>query len=157
MSLAPSCSATTNDGRPCRFAARKATGLCINHDPAYRHQQAVNSAKGVEASRRARRRVYGLAFHQLDLTDRAGAQAALDAVIRLELAGQIPNHRARNLIRALSIAAHNFDPPPTRDRYRGMHAEHDRDRYDWFRANLDRNLESLIREANAQDEARNPK
>jgi len=155
------CSATTLAGRPCGFSARHQTGLCVNHDPAYREQQARNRRDGVSSSTQARQQRAHLrkntALYNLDrwaLVDRPSIQAILDAVIRLELAGRLPNNRARNLIRAISIAVRNFDTPPHEAQH-GRTSRHDLARYNHTRRTLDRHLDTLLQEAEARDAARN--
>ena len=154
------CSASRADGQPCRFPARHGAGLCINHDPAYRSQQAENRKHGVRAateSRQRRARNHSTtALYALDewaLADRSSIQAILDAVIRLELAGRLPTARVRNLLRALSIAVRNFDTPPGAPLH-GRTARHDLTRYHHARHTLDQNLEALLTEAEARDAAR---
>jgi hypothetical protein len=100
------CSATRNDGEPCGFAARRQSGLCINHDPDYAKQQRANVLKGSSHSRQARQQAAMLS-PGIDLFSATGIQAALDLVVRLELAGAISSSRSRNLIRALSLASRN--------------------------------------------------
>ncbi len=102
------CSATTRAGNPCQFAARKATGLCINHDPAYAQQQRKNVENATRRSLQVRTAI-PIPLEQVDLSTRASIQAILDAVVRLELAGKLPPVRARNILRALSIATRNLD------------------------------------------------
>ena len=151
------CSATTHAGRPCRFAARHLTGLCVNHDPAFREQQARNHRTAATHSRqlRARERT-ATTIYTLDtwaLADRSSIQALLDAIIRLELAGRLPNARARNLLRALSIAVRNFDTPPL-DTTHGRTFRHNLNRYHQTRQTLDEHLEALCAEADSRDAAR---
>lgn len=99
------CSATTRRGSPCSFAARKATGLCVNHDPSYREQQAENSRRGMETSLRRRRdRPTFIPLETLDLSTRGGVQAAIEALLHLELSGRISPARSRNIARTLSLA-----------------------------------------------------
>ena len=143
------CSATTRAGTPCQFAARRASGLCINHDPAYKEQQRANSARGVAASLASRRaQHHQISLDEFRLTNRESIQATLDAVVRLELTGRIPVTRSRNLIRLLGIASRNFN----RDLYNrtSLDSQH----YDRARQRLDLRLESLCREADTRDEAR---
>lgn len=102
------CSATTRAGKPCRFAARKATGLCINHDPAYAEQQRKNVERATSRSLQARTAI-PIPLEHIDLSTRDSIQAILDAVVRLELVGRLPPVRARNILRALSIAMRNLD------------------------------------------------
>jgi len=154
------CAATRADGRPCRFPTRLNHTHCINHDPAYRDQQAANRRVGVRAATHTRQLRARLrrttALYELDewaLADRASIQAVLDAVIRLELAGRIPNHRSRNVIRALAIAVRNFDTPPT-DTTHARTYRHNLDRYRRARHVLDANLEALCNEADSRDQDR---
>lgn len=111
MRLPTPCTALKRDGSPCRFAARKATGLCINHDPSYREQQYENSRRGGRKTF-AGRHVIPIPLDQVDLTNRASVQAVLDAVVRMEILGVLPAARSRNLIRGLSIANRNLATGP---------------------------------------------
>ena len=156
------CTAITAAGRPCRFPPRTHSTLCINHDPAYRDQQTRNRQTGVQHAARSRHNRAAIrqttALYDLDewaLSDRASIQAVLDAVIRLELAGRIPNSRARNLIRAraLALAIRNFDTPPASDQL-GRVSRHNLSRYHQARRSLDNNLEALLAEAQHNDDAR---
>ena len=154
------CAATTTAGRPCRFPPRLNSTLCINHDPAYHDQQTRNRQTGVRHAARNRHNHATIrettALYELDawaLSDRASIQAVLDAVIRLELAGRIPNSRARNLIRALALAIRNFDTPPASDQL-GRVSRHNLSRYHHARRSLDNNLEALLTEAQRNDAAR---
>lgn len=102
----------------CHFPARRTRSWCINHDPTYAEQQRENSRRAARASVAARQPVDLEAF-ALNLSNRAGIQAAIDLVIRLELYGKISPARSRNILRALSVAVRNFDddrrPPATHD------------------------------------------
>jgi hypothetical protein len=130
------CTATTRSGDPCRFMARRATGLCINHDPEYQEQQHANVRRATEAAIAARK-LPPPVLEDLDLSTRAGVQAALEAVLRLEMQGKLPAHRVRNLIRGLAIAARNFDPPGRRP------VEHPFSRILRYRYSLDHQLTNL--------------
>lgn len=114
------CSATTRSGNPCRFVARRESGLCINHDPAYAARQRENTLTGARASLDKRHEIAAqraevehrlLAPDPISLDDRAGVQAVVEAVLRLEITGGLSTTRARNAIRLLSIAVRNFDRP----------------------------------------------
>jgi len=146
------CSATARSGEPCQFPARRGSSLCINHDPAYATRQRRNTLKGAAASV-ASRQSTPIRLDAVDLSTRAGVQAVLDAVIRLELLGRIPSGRARNLIRALSLATRNFDPPSLTQRQYGYPVNH-ASAYRDSRAAIDRRLEAACREAEARDTAR---
>ena len=151
----PTCTATLSAGYRCRFAARRETGLCINHDPAYRAQQIANRTKGLEraAEARERRSHSPISTLDTDLTDRTAVQALLDTVIRLELTGRIPLARSRNLLRALSIATRNFDPPV---RYRDgqQRSRHNPTDYALRQRAIQRQVETALAEADERDEAR---
>ncbi|MCZ2107988.1 MAG: hypothetical protein LC118_00190 [Dehalococcoidia bacterium] len=108
MRLSAPCSATTRSGKPCRFAARKTSGLCINHDPAYAEQQRSNIREATRRSLQVRT-VIPVPLERADLSTCASIQAVPDAIVRLELTGQLAPVRARNLLRALSIAMRNLD------------------------------------------------
>ena len=146
--LPPKCSATTSKGRRCRFAARRETGLCINHDPSYREQQEANRSRGIRMATAARQRP-ALRLTDLDLTDRTTVQAFLDAIIRLELGGHLSEARARRLVRLASLAIKNFDTP-----VQGRRASHDAERYEVLRASLDSRLGQLCELAEQRDAAR---
>lgn len=128
LRLPTPCSAKTNAGHPCRFAARKDTGLCINHDPSYKDQQLRNVREGARRSLESRRPL-PVPLPGLHLTSRGSIQALLDLVVRLELTGQLPEARARHLLRALSIATRNLD--------RGQMAHIHREHYAYARHILD--------------------
>lgn len=103
------CKATTRKGEPCRFAARRDSGLCVNHDPAYARQQQENRARGVEAAAEQRQQAV-LSFEEVDLSNRVSVQAVADAVLRLVLSGAISEKRAAQAIRLLSLSVRNFGP-----------------------------------------------
>lgn len=90
---------------------------------------------------------------QFDLSDRAAVQALVDTVIRLELTGRLSDARGRRLIRLLSIAIRNFDPPP-RDPGGHRVAHHDRERYETLRTFLEPHLEHICALADERDAAR---
>jgi len=146
------CAALTKTGARCTFVARRDSGLCINHDPAYREQQRLNTLKGAAAAAEFRSRA--IRADAIDLSSRIGIQALLDAVIRLEIYGRISPARARTLIRALSLAARNFPPTSERQRRSGQPAAHDAEAYERYRANLDRTILPLVEQAEARDAAR---
>ncbi|MCK9518504.1 MAG: hypothetical protein M0R74_05690, partial [Dehalococcoidia bacterium] len=91
---------------------------------------------------------------EFDLTDRASVQSLVDTVIRLELTGRLPDARARRLIRLLSIAIRNFDPPRFVPR-EGRLAFHERYRYENLRRHLESRLDEIFSLADANDAARN--
>lgn len=106
------CGATTRAGAPCRFSARKESGLCVNHDPAYKEQQRDNTRKGGQRSAEARfdpNMAEALPLRELNFATRADIQATIALVTRLELFGRLSPVRSRNLLRALSIAARNIN------------------------------------------------
>ena len=152
--------ALTASGILCRFSARRGANLCINHDPAYRSEQVQQRQRATDAAAHSRKlraeQRASSAIYNLDewvLADRSSIQALLDAVIRLELAGRLPNARARNLLRALSIAVRNFDLPPG-DTTHGRTSRHNLTRYHHTRQTLDGHLEALCAEADSRDAAR---
>jgi hypothetical protein len=105
------CSATTRAGDACRFAARKVTGLCVNHDPSYKEQQHRNATSGgkkIYAGFRAYKREQN---PPVTLEDRASIQALAASLLTAELQGNLSPTQARNAIRLLNIAARNFDKP----------------------------------------------
>jgi hypothetical protein len=95
-------------GDPCRFPARREHIYCINHDPAYREQRREQSRRAGLASAASRATTPGIEHLTLYLGDRAGVQAVIDLVIRLELLGQISAVRSRNILRACAIALRNL-------------------------------------------------
>lgn len=109
MRLPDPCKATTRKGEPCRFAARRDSGLCINHDPAYAGQQQENRARGAEAAAQLRQQAL-LSFAEVDLSNRVSVQAVADTVLRLVLSGTISEKRAAQAIRLLSLSVRNFGP-----------------------------------------------
>jgi hypothetical protein len=139
------CHATSRrTGQPCGFPARYEHAYCINHDPEYQEHQRQNSTAGGHNSGASRQ---ALSVHNLNvwLGNRAGIQAALDTVIRLELLGRISPTRSRNVLRALAIAARNFDDP------KHPRIAHDADGYGAFREIIDADLDLALDEARAHD------
>ena len=147
------CTASLTAGGRCRFAARRETGLCINHDPAYRAQQVAYRTKGLERAAAARERRSQSPIYTLntDLTDRTAVQALLDTVIRLELTGRIPLARSRNVIRAIAIATRNFDPPV---RYKDgrRRSAHDFTDYAHRQRAIQRQIEAALAHAEHREE-----
>ncbi len=131
-------------GQPCGFPARREHAYCINHDPEYQEHQRQNSTAGGHNSGASRP---ALSVHNLNvwLGNRAGIQAALDTVVRLELLGRISPTRSRNVLRALAIAARNFDDP------KHPRIAHDADGYGAFREIIDADLDLALDEARAHD------
>ena len=154
------CTATTAGGQPCGFPPRRGALLCTNHDPNRRDERRRNQQAGVIAASQARKAraearlassVYG--FDTWALADRASIQAMIDTVIRLELAGRLPEARVRNLLRALTLAVRNFDPA-TSGRPLAGRPRHDLARYRYARRSLDQQLEVALAEAAFHDGAR---
>jgi hypothetical protein len=123
MPLAEKCAGTTRSGTHCNFAARRATGLCINHDPAYRARQDEHRRHGARTSVESRRQP-PIAWDELDFSNRTGVQAALETVVRLDLEGRLSSARTRTLVRSLALAARNFDAVSAANRRRGAVASH---------------------------------
>jgi hypothetical protein len=139
------CHATSKrTGQPCGFPARYEHAYCINHDPEYQEHQRQNATAGGHNSGASRQ---ALSVHNLNvwLGNRAGIQAALDTVVRLELLGRISPTRSRNVLRALAIAARNFDDP------KHPRIAHDADGYGAFREIIDADLDLALDEARAHD------
>ncbi|MCC7362835.1 MAG: hypothetical protein IT303_00555 [Dehalococcoidia bacterium] len=107
MNAPTPCSATTRAGNSCRFSARKETGLCINHDPAYAERQLQNRQRGTRIAAENRARL-PIRIDDFDLSNRSSVQALVDAVLRLVIAGEMTEARASQVIRLLSIAVRNF-------------------------------------------------
>ena len=103
------CAGTTRAGQPCTFTARNATGLCINHDPTYKEQQRENVRRGAKRSQELREAL-PTRLTNVDLADRASVQAAIELVFRLYLLDLVSERRTRLLVRALGLAARNFEP-----------------------------------------------
>ncbi len=131
-------------GQPCGFPARYEHAYCINHDPEYQEDHRQNSVTGGRNSAAVRQ---GLSVHHLNvwLGNRAGIQAALDTVVRLELLGRISPSRSRNVLRALAIAARNFDDP------KHPRIAHEADGYGAFREIIDADLDLALDEARSHD------
>jgi hypothetical protein len=103
------CLASTRKGKPCRFPARRNASYCINHEPnANTTAAATHAATALSVARR--KPSAHLIDTVLSFTDRASIQAVLDTLVRLVISGRISNERARIILRACSVAAHNFDP-----------------------------------------------
>lgn len=141
----PRCHATSRrTGQPCLFPARHEQPFCINHDPEYKAHQRQNATKGGLASARSRAAV-DVENLCLWIGDRAGVQAALDTVIRLELLGRISPTRSRNILRALAIAARNFPDP------RRPTITYDSGDYGTYRELIDEGLAEALEQAAARD------
>ena len=144
------CLGLTEQGFPCRVRPRNGADYCVNHDPVYRDQQAENRALGNRRSAEVRAaRASAFAAVPVDLTDRAGIQAALDTVMRLNFTGRITEGRSRLLLKAISLAVHNFDQLPGNG-----FAHHKDDRYKAAREALLASLEAASEEADDRDAAR---
>lgn len=108
--------AVRRTGLPCRTYATHQSDYCLFHDPT---RQKANR----EASRRggANRAINIQArLLDLDLHDRAGIQALIAQVIRLELLGLLAPRRAaalQNLLRLLVANARAMDNAPTDPTY----------------------------------------
>lgn len=108
----PRCHGLTKAGAPCRVPPRRQRDFCFNHDPEFADQQRANVRAAGRASGAARRKATELPVASfVNLIDRSGVQAAIDAMFRLELFGKIPPARSRVFVRLLSLAVRNFDNP----------------------------------------------
>jgi hypothetical protein len=115
------CSATTKAGKPCRTYARTGRDFCYAHDQESRQEFISSSASAGLASGEARRRAFDI--EGIWFTDNLGVQTALDALFRLELSGQLPNNRVRNLVRILAIAARGVSRSEPLDRQDMIYAK----------------------------------
>ena len=116
--LPATCGAPTRAGTPCGFAARRESGLCINHDPAYRTQQRQHRLDGAARSLAARREP-PIAWADLDLSN-------------------------RTLVRALSLAIRNFDTISAMARRQGAVARHPAADFDAARRRCTNALDALL-------------
>ena len=100
------CASLTKAGRPCGFAARRETGLCVNHDPAVRELQQARRILGARRSVESRTGAWraALAARPIDIRTTAGRLDAINHFIALEVAGTLPAPVARRLIRVLAAA-----------------------------------------------------
>ena len=106
----PVCYGITKSGAACRTPPRKQSVFCFNHDPAFAAQQRRNVSAAGRASGASRRGIPEMTNSDfVNLIDRSGVQAAIDAMFRLELFGKIPAARSRVFVRLLSLAVRNFD------------------------------------------------
>jgi hypothetical protein len=140
------CHALARDQTPCSFPSRAYRPYCINHDPVYYEQQRENARRAGIASGFSRSPV-DLEAILLYLGDRAGIQAAIDLVVRLELSAKISPARSRNILRALSIASRNFDRNPCSP------ARHDHNHFSNLLEQLDRIAADVLADARANDAA----
>ena len=106
-SVHDACSATTRAGKPCRFPPRRGATLCINHE--HDPERAAALRRATAASAASRRPAVDLLETAMGFTDRASVSALLDAVVRLKTSGRISFDTAAIILRACSIASHNFD------------------------------------------------
>ncbi len=107
MSEIATCWGITNLGRPCNFPPRRGTNYCLNHEPGA--DTVANATRAARAAAIKRTSSAHLITAVIALDNREGIQATLDAVVRLNLAGRLPDRRAEILIRACATAARNFD------------------------------------------------
>ena len=103
-----SCLAFTRNGRACGFRVAPNASYCINHEPSANPSAAASHAAAALAVARRKPSAH-LLDTVLSFTDRASIQAVLDTLVRLVISGRISNERARIVLRACSVAAHNFD------------------------------------------------
>ena len=144
------CTAFTNRGAGCLANALHGSPYCLHHEPAKVEARRQNAAAGGRASGHARRQPGPIPTAGIDLSDRAGIQAAVDAVVPLELVGRISQSRSRNILRALAIAARNFNK---QDLMNEIVDELPTTRLDQARALLDQSLPEAALEGLARDEA----
>ena len=130
----PQCNAFTASDTRCRMATLKDSSFCMNHNPDYAEKQQDNVRTASQAAIRARRMAPIKFPPQATFRTRAGLQLLLDATYRLLLAGELPEERARLLLRSLGLAVRNFERP--------ANAEHD-----WSPDALDGGLEDVMFEA----------
>jgi len=121
----PRCTATTKTGEPCRARPLVDSSFCVYHDPDYAEQHRQNSQAGGVASGVARQPLPLADPGALDLSDRAGVQAVIDFVLRLELCGKMPPSRSRPIVRLLGFAYRNFDRPARTGYYDAVIGAHD--------------------------------
>jgi hypothetical protein len=142
------CEGITRRGMPCRFPARKGTNFGINHEPGAHTREAASRAgtAAAEAREDQRQETAELLRAVISFNDRASIQAVLDTVTRLSLAGRIPRSTAHIVLRACSIATHNFDAP--RDTLTGIEPQQ-HERFSYFdRVNgLLHTIDPLLEEA----------
>ena len=105
-----SCVALTAKGTPCRFKTAPDAAFCPNHDP--KNQAALSIQNRANARRKRPSPSSRLLDTSLALTDRLSIAAIMDVALRLQLAGRIPDDRARTILRYCQAAAHNFDRVP---------------------------------------------
>ncbi len=143
------CSATTRRGAPCGFPPRRGTDRCINHEEgAATHEASVKAATASSAARRYPSEWLGETA--LSLRDRASIQAVLDSLIRLQLSGRISIARSTVILRACSIAAHNFDRLPS-TLYATEQQAHDHSTYWGMVSGLLAGVDALLEEAAEHD------
>lgn len=104
------CAATTHAGRPCRFAARRESGLCVNHDPGFAMIQDAARERGRRSQRVARDATLRDALRtiEVDLGSRDGYARALTTLMRLELADALPVRTRNRLLRIVAAAATRY-------------------------------------------------
>jgi hypothetical protein len=148
------CGAVTKAGTPCRAAPQLQSSRCIFHDPETAGRRLEVSRSGGVASGQSRRPVSFLPIN-VDLSDRAGIQATVEAVIQLELAGGISPSRSRNVLAALKLASRNFDSPMHRNPVSGEYLppreihRHQPRRLGNARGNIAENLIPFVRDASS--------
>lgn len=144
------CLGLNKEGKPCRYDLPEGVEYCGAHDPSLtKEDRRVAASRAGKASGAARRQksIYEI---PLNLANRSGIQAAIQAVTALEFAGRLPGTRTRNLLRALALASRNFNPPASRYSNPPDHGEHF---WSWIDA-IDNNVGDLLVEADVQDTRR---
>ena len=97
------CSFVRPDGSSCRFVARRATGLCINHDPSYAGQQQINRERGRVRARRQRHDAVAALLATVDLAQPRGTADLLSAIFQLQVAGLLSNRATTRLLRLTGL------------------------------------------------------
>lgn len=147
------CHGLNKEGNPCRFDLPEGLEYCAAHNPNVPQvERRLAASRAGKASGVARRQksVYEV---PLNLANRAGIQAAIQAVAALEFAGRLPAARTRNLLRALALAARNFEPPRTKRDEDAPPAQHGELFWSWLNA-LDGLLPDVLVESEVQDTRR---
>lgn len=151
----PACQAFKDDGSPCKFSAPVDHEYCRNHDPNISEEERREAAARAGRASGVARQPLPVQAVDLDFSTRAGVQAALEVITRMELLGRITPVRSRNILRALTLAHRNFDKarfvPGTGERFL-----HNQREYRDSRQALIRNIAHIAEEAAARDAEQAP-
>ena len=107
------CPHVFKNGNVCGAQSLAFDDLCYKHSPTTAAERKANAIAAGHASAEARakgdeRRFLGMADIAVNTTDAAQLQVLIDAMLRIELEGQLPAARGRQVVRLLALAVRNL-------------------------------------------------